>query len=78
VLSIHVKRMQRWNVTPGKFAGSDLGGIYLRHGARVIHVHIVRQLLDGKAPAWCFQPPHTVMEATGHPAQRSPGCAQVK
>ena len=78
VLSIHVQRMQRRNFMPGKFACSDLGGIYLRHGGRVIHVHIVCQLLDGKAPALCLQPPHAVMKTTGNPAWLFPGCAQVK
>ena len=63
---------------PGKLAGGDLGGIYLRNGGRVIHVHIVSQLLNCKASTSCFQPPHRVMKTTGHPAQRSPKFAQLK
>jgi hypothetical protein len=41
VLSIHGKRIKRRNSMPGKLAGSDLGGIYLRNGGHILHVHIV-------------------------------------
>lgn len=63
---------------PGKVAGGDLSGIYLHNGGLVLHVHIIGQLLNCKASALCFQPPHAVMKTTGHPAQRSPKYAQLK
>jgi len=78
VLSFHVQRKKRRNSLSGKLAGSDLGGIYLRDGGWVIHVHIVSQLLNGKASALCFQAPHRVMKATLYRTYCSPECAQLE
>jgi hypothetical protein len=78
VLSIDVERVQGGNTMPGKLAGCDLGGVYLRDDGLIRHIHIVRQLLDRKAPRLCFEPPHTVMEATANPPRLSLMSAQVK
>ena len=63
---------------PGKLAGSDLSGIDLRDGGRVVHVHIVSQLLNGKASALCLQAPHRVMKATVDRAYCSPECTKLE
>jgi hypothetical protein len=62
----------------GKLVSGYLGGIYLLDGGRVVHIHIVRQLLDGKTTVLGLQPPHTVVKTTAYPAHRSRGCAQLK
>ena len=40
------------------YPGGDLGGINTFNGGHILHVHVLRQLLNSKAPARCLQPPH--------------------
>jgi hypothetical protein len=76
MLPASAQRVQRWHFLFLKCSRRYLGGVDALDGGLISHVEIIRQLLDGEAPAIGVEPPHTVVEPTRHRLWDAAGSSQ--